>query len=223
MCGAANFHSRVLDSPLLAWLHRFTPLMLRVMETIVVAVGSTRKPKLGAVQEVLFQVGPKLAPGAQFEVIGREVPSGVGHTPASREETMAGARARAEALVRIARDAGERWNYFAGLEGGLEVIHGGSRRHVFLENWAYVCDGSGRASFGQSGMVPLPEALAHEVADRGVELSVAIDVFAGRHGIRDAEGAWGVLTANTITRQDAFRIAFINAFAPFFNSGVYLR
>ena len=110
---------------------------------------------------------------------------------------MAGARARAEALARIARDAGERWNYFVGLEGGLEVILESSQRHVFLENWAYVRDASGRGSFGQSGMVPLPEALAHEVVDRGVELSVAIDAFAGRHGIRDAEGAWGVLTANS--------------------------
>ena len=87
----------------------------------------------------------------------------------------------------------------------------------FLENWAYVTDGSGHGAFGQSGAVLLPEPLAKRVLDDGVELSEAIDAFAGGHGIRDAQGAWGVLTRNAITRQDAFRIAVINAFAPFFN------
>ena len=31
---------------------------------------------------------------------------------------------------------------------------------------------------------------------KGVELSVAIDRFAGEAGIRDGQGAWGVLSAN---------------------------
>jgi non-canonical (house-cleaning) NTP pyrophosphatase len=46
-------------------------------------------------------------------------------------------------------------------------------------------------------------------------------LFAGSRGVRDAQGAWGILTQNLITRQDAFRVAVINAFAPFFNSTVY--
>ena len=53
------------------------------------------------------------------------------------------------------------------------------------------------------------------------ELSAAIDHFAGGRGIRDAQGAWGVLTCNLITRQEAFRIAVIHAFAPFFNASLY--
>ncbi len=55
----------------------------------------------------------------------------------------------------------------------------------------------------------------------GVELSVAIDRFAKGTGIRDTQGAWGVLTDNLIARQDAFRIGVINAFAPFFNRAMY--
>ena len=35
----------------------------------------------------------------------------------------------------------------------------------------------------------LPEALAHEVLEKGVELSVAIDKFAGEAGIRDAQAS----------------------------------
>ena len=166
-------------------------------------------------------IGPELEPRAEFEVIGVEVPSGVSAMPMSREETMAGARGRAEALAELARQNGERWAYFVGLEGGLDVMQAGGTRLVFLHNWAYVRDASGRGACGQSGGVLLPEALAAEVIDRGVELAAAIDAFAGGEGIRDAQGAWGVLTRNFITRQEAFRFALINAFAPFINPELY--
>jgi non-canonical (house-cleaning) NTP pyrophosphatase len=69
--------------------------------------------------------------------------------------------------------------------------------------------------------VLVPEALAKVVVDDGVELSEAIDAFAGGRGIRDAQGAWGVLSRNLITRQDAFRVAVISAFAPFFNREIF--
>jgi non-canonical (house-cleaning) NTP pyrophosphatase len=59
------------------------------------------------------------------------------------------------------------------------------------------------------------------VVEEGVELADAIDAFAGGHGIRDAQGAWGVLTGNRITRQEAFRVAVIAAFAPFYNGALY--
>lgn len=191
------------------------------MGKIVVAVGSTRRPKVNAVWEALTIFGPALDADAQFEVTGVDVPSGVSHTPASRAELMAGARFRAETLVQQARERGEPWRYFVGLEGGLDVVAESGRRLVFLQSWAYVTDGAGRGAYGQSGAVLLPEPLAAEVIDRGTELSAAIDSYAGGHGIRDAQGSWGVLTRNLITRQDAFRVAVISAFAPFFNPALY--
>ena len=160
----------------------------------------------------------------EFDLAAVDVPSGVRHTPLSREDMMTGARQRAEALVQIARERNEPWRYFVGLEGGLDVILDGAAengRRVFLENWVYVTDGNGRGAFGQSGAVVLPEALAKIVVDDGVELAEAVDAYAGGRGIRDAQGAWGVLTRNLITRQDAFRVAVINAFAPFFNRAIY--
>jgi non-canonical (house-cleaning) NTP pyrophosphatase len=218
------------------------------MERLIVAVGSTRQPKLSAVSEALTAFGPALEPGAQFEVVGVDAPSGVGHTPTSRAELMAGARGRVEALRRVAQQRGERWSYFVGLEGGLEVVHErraaetnspvkdsasdsensegqsrGRKRWVFLQSWAFVADGAGREAYGQSGGILLPEALAAQVLDHGAELSAAIDTYTGGKGIRDAQGAWGVLTRNLITRQEAFRIAVIHAFAPFFNATLYSR
>jgi inosine/xanthosine triphosphatase len=187
-----------------------------LMDKVIVAVGSTRKPKLDAVREAMAVISPRLGAKALFDVVGAAVPSGVRHTPLSREEIMTGARQRAEALVGIAREKNEPWKYFVGLEGGIDFVHERGARWVFLENWAYVTDGAGRESFGQSGAVLMPEPLVKSVVDEGVELSEAIDAFAGGHGIRDAQGAWGVLTSNLITRQGSFRIAVINAFAPFF-------
>lgn len=186
------------------------------------AVGSTRKPKLGAVREALEQIRALLGGGVEFEVIGREVESGVSHTPASREDSMKGARQRAEALAELAKhpQEGQHWDFFVGLEGGLEVVVDDGARRVFLESWAYVTDGK-RGHFGRSGAVEVPEILAQQVLVDGAELGEAIDRFAGEAGIRDAQGAWGVLSLNKITRQEAFRVAVIAAFAPFYNAKMY--
>jgi len=205
------------------------------MNKIIIAVGSKRGPKLNAVIEALKSFSTALAAGAEFDVVGVEVESGVSHTPASRDELMRGARQRAEALVEMARQSGVAWQYFVGLEGGLDVVHEGAsqdevlrnsgsqqnrHRRVFLESWAYVSDGV-RGHYGRSGGIELPEALAHEVLENGVELAIAIDSFAGAIGIRDAQGAWGVLSSNFITRQEAFRVAVLAAFAPFYNHKMY--
>jgi non-canonical (house-cleaning) NTP pyrophosphatase len=56
---------------------------------------------------------------------------------------------------------------------------------------------------------------------RGVELGVAIDRFASGAGIRDAQGAWGVLSGDLVSRQESFRLAVLTAFAPFYNSKMY--
>jgi len=190
------------------------------MSKTIIAVGSTRKPKLNAVTEALHTMATVLVPYGQCEVVGVEVDSGVGHTPLARAELMRGARQRAEALVKHARENGEDWRFFVGLEGGFDVVEEEGQRRVFLESWAYVTDGT-RGHFGRSGAVEIPEALAHEVLEKGMELSAAIDRFAGEIGIRDAQGAWGVLSSNLITRQEAFRVAVVAAFAPFYNRRMY--
>jgi inosine/xanthosine triphosphatase len=190
------------------------------MEKILIAVGSTRRPKLNAVTEAVHAFAPAWSPSAQFEITGVDVDSGVSHTPSTCGELMRGARQRAEALIRLAADKREAWAYFVGLEGGLDVLPENGGRRAFLESWAYATDGS-VGYYGRSGAVEIPEALAHEVLENQVELSIAIDRFAGAVGIRDAQGAWGVLSNNLITRQEAFRIAVLASFAPFYNGKMY--
>src|SRR5258707_8061565 len=205
------------------------------MNKIIIAVGSKRGPKLNAVTEALQSFSTALDLASEFEVAAVEWESGASHTPASRDELMRGARQRAETLVEMARKSGASWQFFVGLEGGLDVVHEGvstdevlrhsklrqnGHRRVFLESWAYVSDGV-RGHYGRSGSIEIPAALAREVLENGVELASAIDRFAGAAGIRDAQGAWGVLSTNFITRQEAFRVAVIAAFAPFYNAKMY--
>jgi non-canonical (house-cleaning) NTP pyrophosphatase len=222
--------------------------MIAPIRPIVVAVASMRPPKLEGVRQAFADFSARsvnrsaaqsaaLSVESQtFEVVGADVPSGVRHTPLSREEMMTGARQRAEALLQLPRAKQERWTYFVGLEGGLDIIqlpaHGpdqparlrpgqrlGERptqRLVLLENWAYICDAGGNGAYGQSGAVALPTELATRVVDDGVELAEAIDAFADSKGVRDGPGAWGVLTGNLVTRQDAIRLSVINALSALF-------
>jgi non-canonical (house-cleaning) NTP pyrophosphatase len=207
----------------------------QIMSKSLIAVGSTRGPKLDAVHDALKLCAEHLNLNAQFEVLGFAVDSGVGHTPSSSAESMRGARQRTEALIRMASGKSEGYQYFVGLEGGLEVMEsdqsyesngedsdaaGNGGRRVFLESWAYVSDGL-RGHFGRSGGIELPPALTHEVLDKGVELASAIDKFADMAGIRDNQGAWGVLSNNLITRREAFRVALVAAFAPFFHANLF--
>jgi inosine/xanthosine triphosphatase len=184
-----------------------------------IAVGSTRRPKLNAVIEAASTVGPLLGRGL-MDVAGYEVESGVSHTPVSCEELMRGARQRAEVLQTKLRSSGTTADFFVGVEGGLNVAVENGARRVFLESWAYVSDGT-RGHFGCSGSIELPEALAEEVLSHGTELSVAIDEFAGSAGVRDGQGAWGVLSRNLVSRQESFRRAVEVAFAPFYNAKMY--
>jgi inosine/xanthosine triphosphatase len=184
-------------------------------QIVHIVVGSLRAPKLAAVHAALEAYAPLIRPPLAFEVTGREAASGVRNTPLSRQETMQGAKGRVDRLRRIAHEFAHAPDYFVGMEGGLEVMVLDGQRHVLLESWVYVADIADRGHYGQSGAVSIPEALARRVVDDGVDLSIAIDAYAGEHGIRNGLGAWGVLTAGLITRQDAFRVAAINAFAPF--------
>jgi len=202
-----------------------------MMDAWRIAVGSVRRPKLDAVRDAASAIGALFrgegttatlhsTKQLAMEVIGYEVDSGVSHTPVSREELMRGALQRAEVLQTKLRSEGMPADFYVGLEGGIDVVHEQGTRRVFLESWAYVSNGQ-RGHFGCSGSIELPEALADDVLHRGTELGVAIDQYAGAVGIRDGEGAWGILSRGLISRRESFRLAVIAAFAPFYSAKMY--
>src|ERR1019366_5350800 len=114
----------------------------------VVAIGSLNPVKIAAVRAVL---APR-APGATFT--GRAVASGGGDQPFGDDDTIRGARTRAEAALR-ALDA----DLGVGIEGGCVETPGGMRTCA----WAVVVDRTGRVGTGGSLAMPLPQAVARPV------------------------------------------------------------
>lgn len=190
---------------------------------MLIAIGSIRAPKVDAAKEVCAMLRNRrlIESAGEMEFLERETPSGVSTMPLSHEELMEGARNRTENLRRMLNSEDVRADYYLGMEGGLLIVQGNGGRHCFLQNWAYVSDGT-RGAFGASGTIALPASIAREVVDGGRELAEVIDEFSNRHDVRSNEGTWGILTRDLISRKDAFKIALLNAFAPFYNPRAYL-
>jgi non-canonical (house-cleaning) NTP pyrophosphatase len=48
-----------------------------------------------------------------------------------------------------------------------------------------------------------------------------MDEVSGRKGVRENEGAFGILTRNRITRTESFKLALVCALAPIVNRDLY--
>jgi len=188
----------------------------------LVVVGSQRGPKLDAVRRALARLAPLAPELAAAEVAGLDVGAVAPDMPLSLEELLAGSRARARRALELAAAGGRPARLGVGLEGGLEVRGEGRERRAFLMSWAYATDGR-QGSHGCGGAVELPASLVETVVDRGVELGPAIDLFAGERDVRSRQGAWGVLTRDTVDRTASFETAVLSALAPFYNPAAWDR
>ena len=198
-----------------------------------VAIGSENPVKTDAVERVL--------PDAQTTAVG--VDSAVPEQPWGREETVEGARNRADAAL-AATDA----DYGVGIEGGVveRDVPGGvwlvmwaavtdrtdthfgagpsirlpdtvaerdSPGGVWLVMWAAVTDGT-TTHFGAGPSIRLPESVAQQLRE-GEELGPLLDDELGREDIATQEGAIGVYTDGRVGRTDALEDAVAGAFGPF--------
>jgi len=123
-------------------------------------------------------------------------------------------RAPRSARKAVAENRGTEWanlEFFVGVEGGPSTSFARWTAPVFLRKLAYASDGA--QGFWTIGKHRSAEAGRRGFVDRGWKLSVAIDRFAGQIGIRDAQGAWGVLSGNIwVTRPGFFSHRVITAF-----------
>jgi inosine/xanthosine triphosphatase len=186
---------------------------------VVIYLGSTRPAKVDGASDAIRAIA---AIDARFGAADVR-PTALGEVgppmPMTRAEIIDGARLRARAIV----DRFDLGGGFAvGLEGGLDPIDGAESRpdgaSVVLATWACVTDGR-RWSYGSGGAVGVPAAIVRAVR-AGRELGDVIDERSGRP-VRGLGGAWGVLTRDLVGRREAFRLAVLAAFAPFFNPEVY--
>jgi non-canonical (house-cleaning) NTP pyrophosphatase len=186
----------------------------------LVVVGSLRGPKLEAVRRALARLAGLAPELAAADVEGCDVGSMAPEMPLSLEVLLAGSRARAHRALELAREQSRPALLGVGLEGGLEVRGEGRERRAFLMSWAYASDGRS-GSYGCGGAVELPPALVEAVVDGGLELGPAMDAFAGERDVRSRQGAWGVLTRETVDRAASFETAVLGAMARFYNPAAW--
>jgi non-canonical (house-cleaning) NTP pyrophosphatase len=70
---------------------------------------------------------------------------------------------------------------------------------------------------------PVPPDIVKSVVEGRRELGIVIDEVTGGRDIRSKQGAWGVLSRDLVTRSMSFELALIAAFAPFYNSKMYVQ
>ncbi len=171
------------------------------MKTIVVA--STNPVKLDSARAGFERMFPQ----ESFQVRGAVVSSGVSDQPMSDAETLQGASNRAENARMSAPDA----DYWVGIEGGCEDLHGALMAFAWIVVLTRTESGRGR-----TGAFCLPQEIAALVR-QGVELGEADDRVFGRSNSKQMNGAIGILTGDVIDRVRYYEEAVILALIPFKN------
>lgn len=166
-----------------------------------VAVGSKNPVKIEATR-LAFEA---LWPDEQWDIVGTEVSSGVPDQPMSDEQSITGATNRAQkALEAVQADFG------VGLEGGLQ--HTGGQ---WLDcGWVVAVNKQGDTGVGSTAKVIVPPVMM-KLIESGMELGDACDaVFAGEN-TKQAQGHFGLMTKNVITRTSGYKDGVVMALVRF--------
>lgn len=173
-----------------------------------VVVASKNPVKIQATQnafECVFE-------NQEFEYIGVSVNSGVSDQPMSSNETLDGAKNRANNAKETISDA----DYWVGLESGLEDTNG--QLEVFA--WMCIISRDGQLGIGRTGSFFLPTQVS-ELVLQGMELGDASDIFFKQENTKHKTGVVGLLTNELITRESYYITALIFALIPFLRKDLY--
>ena len=190
------------------------------MKTI--ALGSDRAAKIMAVRASIARVAAVDASWANANVVARRVDTTVPSMPLTDWQLMQGAQERALAVQESLKGRRLEADIYVGLEGGFHSVSIAGEWHTFLRGWAYATDGE-RGAFGAAPSISVPPDIVKNVVEGRRELGVVIDELTGGRDVRSKQGAWGVLSRDLVTRSMSFELALIAAFAPFYNSRMYLQ
>ncbi len=196
---------------------------MNALKSIVVAVGSTRPPKVNAAKSAFQQIAsvPEFL-DSEFSFKACSAASGVSDTPRSVEETMLGAKLRVKSLQEQI-NGGLTPDFWLGMEGGLFTIESPDfGRRVFLQSWVYA-EHEGIGALGGSPAIELPQVVLQAFGDKDFELADVMDELSQRTNTRDKGGACAILTRSLMTRQGSFEQATLSALAAFYNSAIYDR
>jgi inosine/xanthosine triphosphatase len=191
------------------------------MKTI--ALGSDRAAKIMAVRASVARVAAIDPDWANVNVVARRVETNVPAMPLTDWQLMQGAQERAFAVRDSLKSRRLEADIYVGLEGGFHSVSIAGEWHTFLRGWAYATDGGERGAFGAAPSISVPPDIVKSVVEGRRELGTVIDEVTGGRDVRSKQGAWGVLSRDLVTRSMSFELALIAAFAPFYNSKMYLQ
>ncbi len=183
---------------------------------MIILIGSTRAAKVEGVREALAAIASVDPRFASVSLHPHDLTAVAPRMPMSVDAIVDGAERRARALL-AAEARRDPPALAVGLEGGLARLPGGGERWT-LQTWAAVSDGA-RWGVGAGPALLLPAAVVERVVG-GEELGDVVDAMAGVP-VRGSRGAWGLLTCDLIGRREAFRLATVAAFAPFYHPAAW--
>lgn len=177
------------------------------MNQLLVIIASQNPVKIACVRQAFERCFPE----ENFAFAGMAAPSGVPDQPMGEEETLLGARNRAQ----YCREARPEASYWVGVEGG--ITDHGDEMEAFA--WMAVLS-AGKEGKARTANFYLPEAVATLVR-QGVELGHADDQVFGRSNSKQGNGAVGILTNGLIDRTAYYEPAVILALIPFMQPELY--
>jgi inosine/xanthosine triphosphatase len=177
-------------------------------ESKKVAVGSKNPVKIEAVRLAFKDVWPEI----EWEVIGTDVSSGVSNQPMSDRESIKGATNRAKRSRKL-----HNADFGVGLEGGLQKVG----KDYVDAGWMVVVSKDGRLGIGSTVKMHTPHKMMRMVLEEGKELGEVCDIFFKRKNTKQAEGQFGLMTKNLITRTEGYRHGVISALVRFIHPDLY--
>lgn len=158
------------------------------MTGLLVAIGTSNKAKIGAVEQVIRMYQPSA------EFVYSDVESNVSEQPFSDIETRQGAINRAKNTLALTQA-----DLSFGLEGGVHEID----EQMYCCNWGAVALQDGTVFSAAGAQFMLPEVIAKEIR-AGKELGPIMDVYTNEQNIRQHKGAIGIFTNGLIDRKEMF-------------------
>lgn len=165
-----------------------------------IAVGSKNPVKVGAVEDGFRLYYP------DCNVTGMEVESGVAEQPMTEEETVKGARQRANIALKTEINA----DFGVGLEGGVCEIAG----KMYECAWVCVVDRAGIEGLAGGLYFELPPKVAEKIRAGG-ELGPIMDELTGEINVKQKLGAIGMLTKGKLDRKSAYVQIVVSAMIKF--------
>jgi inosine/xanthosine triphosphatase len=173
----------------------------------VVAIGSRNRAKTEGVRRAF----KPFFRGAEFRDV--DVTSKVRDQPMSMDETVEGARNRAELAIRK-----EGADFGVGVEAGLVELTAGFFLNVQI---AAVVDSAGHLSYGCSSGFPIPARFVSKLRETPGELDRYTHELVGARKVREEEGIVYRLSKRRLSRVEMTEQCVSMALIPWLNGKLY--